>query len=363
MAEFGIRKYQLRHPQLRRGLLENFILEGDRLTTGTDAVSADLILPALDSAVPGCEWGRISLRCALGSESILTICVLASDETMVRRGDEIISMDEILLDPSVPREEKARLFSLAGGTTFSGVQDALLYGQTGRYLWLWFEILGEEESVLENIRIYVPGDNFLKTFPQVYQTDEDFLKRYLSVFSTMYQELQEEIDSLPELLDLDTAPAELLPVFASWLGIETDETLIGHQELRAILKVAPEWLSRKGTKWAVEQIVKLFVDGEVFVVERNLLMDDQCRGMELYGSTPYDFTVMIGCAVDQKLRLKLKFLIDQFKPIRSNYRIVFLEESGGLDDFTYLDINGQIHQNVPGSLDDGKALTGMTYLE
>lgn len=363
MADLGIRKYRLRNPQLRRGLLENVILEGDSLKTDPASAGADIFLPALDSAVPGCEWGRISLHCTLGSESILTIRAFASDENMVRRGDDVVSVDEILLDASLPREEKDRLFSAAGGVAFSGVQDALLYGQTGRYLWLWFEILGDEISSLENIRVYVPGDNFLRTFPQVYQTDNDFFKRYLSVFSTMYQEFQEQIDALPELLDLDTAPAELLPVFASWLGLETDDALIGAQELRELLKIAPELMSRKGTKWAVERIVKMFVSGEVFIVERNLLTGEQRSSTQLYGNTPYDFTVMIGCATDEKLRMKLKFLIDQFKPIRSVCRIVFLEEGGGLDGFTYLDINSHVHENAAGSLDDGKALTGMTYLQ
>lgn len=363
MADLGIHRYRLRYPQLSRGLRDHFTLEGDSLKTETDSCCAELILPALDSAVPGCEWGRISLKCKLGSESILTIRVLASDEKSVRRDDDVVSVDEILLDPSVPRSEKERLFTIGGGIAISGVQDALLYGQSGRYLWLWFEVLGEEPSVLEDIRVYVPGDNFLRTFPQVYQTDNDFFKRYLSVFSTMYQEFQEEIDALPELLDLDTAPAELLPVFASWIGLETDETLISAEELRRLLRIAPALMSRKGTRWAVEQIVKLFTDGDVYIVERNLLMDDQRCGAELYGKTPYDFTVMIGCAVDEKLRLKLRFLIHQFKPIRSSCRIVFLEEGGGLDSFTYLDINGHVHQNAPGSLDDGKALTGMTYLE
>ena len=363
MADYGIRRYRLRHPQLRRGFLDGFLLEGDILKTDGTGVSADLILPALDSAVLGCEWGRLSLRSTLGNESILTIRAFASDEKMVRWGDELVSVDEILLDSTVPREEKDRIFAIADGVAFSGVQDALLYGRTGRYLWLWFEILGDEGGILEDIRVYVPGDNFLRTFPQVYQTDNDFFKRYLSVFSTMYQEFQEQIDALPELLNLNTAPTELLPVFASWMGLETDDAIIGSEELRGLLKIMPELMSRKGTRWAVERIVKIFVSGDVYIVEQNFLTGDQSSNKKLYGATPYDFTVMIGCAVDEKLRLKLRFLIDQFKPIRSNCRIVFLEEGGELDGFTYLDINSNVHENAAGSLDDGKALTGMTYLK
>jgi hypothetical protein len=98
-------------------------------------------------------------------------------------------------------------------------------------------------------------------------------------------------------------------------------------------------------------------------VERNLLLADQRHSEELYGKTPYDFTVMVGSKMDEKLRLRLQFLIDQLKPVRSRYQIVFLEECGGLDAFTYLDVNGTMLQNAEGALDDGKALTGTTYLK
>ena len=222
---------------------------------------------------------------------------------------------------------------------------------------------GAEEGTLEDLRVYVPGDNFFRTFPQVYQTDNDFLQRYLSIFSTMYQEFQEEIDALPELMDVDTAPEALLPMFARWLGLETDEALFSSEELRRLLKAAPELMARKGTKWAVEKVVKLFVEEPMYIVERNLIQSDKRHSEGLYGATPYDFTVMVGRKMDEKLRLRLKFLIDQFRPARSRCHIVFLEECGGLDAFTYLDINGQVLQNAPGSLDDGKALTGMTFLQ
>ena len=113
----------------------------------------------------------------------------------------------------------------------------------------------------------------------------------------------------------------------------------------------------------METVVKLFVSEEIYIVEYNLLSAGERRGEGLYGKTPYDFTVMVDGPMDEKLRLRLQFLIDQFKPIRSRYRIIFLSDCGGLDAFTYLDVNGAVLQNMPGNLDDGKALTGMTYLE
>lgn len=362
MADYGIRCYRLNRTLFDRALPEGFSPEenGALRTVGTG--THRIFLPGLDSAQPGSEWGRLTMRCHLGAESMLTVRCFASDQAQVIRNGEIVQINDLLLDAEVPLQEKEKLFTLANGMEHSGVRDVLLNGQTGRWLWLWLEVSGAEDETLEDLRVYIPGDNFFRTFPQVYQTDNDFLRRYLSIFSTMYQELQEEIDDLPKLLDIDTAPERLLPMFAAWLGLEVDETLFSASELRQLLKAAPELLACKGSRRAVEKAVKLFVAEPVYIVERNLLPPEQQSREALYGSTPYDFTVMVGCGVDEKLRLRLKFLIDQLKPIRSRCHIVFLKECGGLDAFTYLDVNGTVLKNGPGNLDDGKVLTGMTYL-
>ncbi|MBQ2830038.1 MAG: hypothetical protein IJF15_03335 [Oscillospiraceae bacterium] len=362
MTDYGIRKYRLGGGVLSRALLDGFSRRDDTLCAdggGTHSV----IVPALDSAQEDCAWGRLSLHCTLDSEAVLTVRAFAADREYITVGGEMVTIDDFLLDPTTPREEKERLFTLAGGMEHSGAQDVLLTGQRGRWLWLWLEVTGGGENMLSDLRVYVPADNFFRTFPQVYQENGGFLQRYLSIFSTMFQQMQEKIDALEELLDVDTAPEEMLAHFAAWLGLEIDETLFTPDELRRLLKAAPKLMENKGTKWAVETAVRLFVPEEVYIVERNLLVSDQRHSEELYGKTPYDFAVMIGRRMDEKLRLRLQFLIDQFKPVRSRCRIVFLEECSGLDAFTYLDVNGAVLQNSTGHLDDGKALTGMTYLK
>lgn len=363
MADYGIRKYRLGNARLSRALLEGFTVEGDSLRTCGSAGVHRVFFPGLDSAENDCAWGRLALRCKLSPESMLIVRAYASNQDSIIRGGEVVRVDDFLLDPEVPEKEKQRLFMLGGGIEQSGAQDILLTGQTGRWLWLSLELAGEEEYTLEDLRIYVPGDHFFRTLPQVYQEDNDFLKRYISIFSTMYQEFQEKINLLPELLDVDSAPEGLLPVLASWMGLEVDEMLFTSDELRRLLKLTPLLMERKGSKLAVETAVKLFVPEDVYIVERNMLTDHASHSAELYGDSVFDFTVMIDRKMDEKLRLRLHFLIDQLKPIRSRYKIVFLEECGGLDAFMYLDVNGAVLQNSAGTLDDGKALTGMTFLE
>ena len=49
--------------------------------------------------------------------------------------------------------------------------------------------------------------------------------------------------------------------------------------------------------------------------------------------------------------------------MRSRAHLVFLGDRSSLDAFSYLDVNGTVLQSPPGRLDDGEAVTGMTYLK
>ena len=56
--------------------------------------------------------------------------------------------------------------------------------------------------------------------------------------------------------------------------------------------------------------------------------------------------------------------VDHFRkfPIQPG-DIVFLGDSSSLDLYTYLDHNGSVLKSTSGRIDDGKALTGTTYLQ
>lgn len=360
MADGKIRKYML-GGILRRALLQGFSPEGEGgIRAGGPGVHR-AILPGLDGAVPGCAWGRLSLGCRLEPESLLTVRAFASDRASAALEDGPVQIDAFVLDPSVPPEEKERLFRLSGGMERSGARDVLLEGQSGRYLWLWLEVSGG--GILENLRVYVPGDNFFPTLPQVYQTRGEFLRRYLSIFSTMYQEFQEEIDGVGRLFDVETAPPSLLPVFARWLGLETDGALFSPDELRKLLRAAPALLDGKGTRRALETAVRLFVSAPVYLVEQNLLSPEQRGETRLYGCTPWDFTVLVCCPAEERLHRRLEFIIRQFKPVRSRSRTVFFADCCGLDAFSCLDVNAALSGAGPGRLDGGAALNGTACLQ
>lgn len=364
----GIRVYKIGASRLARGLLEGFTLtEEGALCAQEDCQQHRAILAALDSAQPDCPWGRFTFHAQVEGEAVLTVRAYASNEPNLIDGSQLLEVDEFLLNPEESARRKGKLFEAAGGIKQVGSSDILLYSQKGRYLWLWLEVTGTGRAQLDSLRVLVPGDNFYRTFPALYrndQADDSFLHRYLSIFSSLYNDLQDTVDGLSRYLDLDTAPPEALPLFASWLGLELDGNFLDEGSLRALLKIAPELIAAKGTRRAIELVAGLFVEEPVCLIERNLLDRTQLStGSKLYGQTPYDFTLLIPRASDELLHARLRFLVDQFKPLRSRAHIVFLGDEGGLDAFSYLDLNARIIQITTGNMDDGQSYTGMTCLE
>ena len=144
MADYGIRKYRLKGVLLKRALLDGFSVTDNALCTDSEGSGVhSAFLPGIDSAKPNCAWGRVSMKCQLEPESMITIRAFASDQDSIIRNDEVVKIDDFLLDPDVPKQEKERLFLMAGGLERSGVRDVLLTGQNGRWLWIWLEINGE----------------------------------------------------------------------------------------------------------------------------------------------------------------------------------------------------------------------------
>ena len=364
MANYGERTYRLDRPRLERGLIRGFhITDHGSLLAQEQCHDRQCLLAHVDSNMPDCPWGRLAFAAKLQGEMLLTVRVFASNDKQFVLNGELCEMDDFLLDESVELEKKRDLFAMANAIQVSAHQDILLYGQTGRYLWLWLELTGPGSAELSNLRLYTPGDIFLDTFPEVYRNSGDFLRRYLSVFSPLYQDLDEKIDRLAQIVDIGTAPDDVLLVLASWMGLSLEPGFLSPKEMRLLLKNAYGLLTKKGTREAIEGVVRLFVKEECFIVERNLLPPGQIQGMDsIYGETPYDFSILINAHPDEYLLAKLQMLVNQFKPVRVRANFIFLKGCNGLDAFTYLGVNSTVSGSGTGSLDQTSQLDGLTFL-
>lgn len=365
-----VKKYSIGKNRMLKGFMKGFTADADGvLNTIEDHPRHTLILGHIDGSERDCVWGRLAFEFNADSDMVLVVRAFASNDLEFVRNGEIVTFDAFLLDESEPLSNKERLFEAVKASRFSDTDDMLLYGQKGRYLWIFVDVYGAGAASIRDMNIYLPGDIFMITFPEIYRKEGEFFHRYLSIFSSIYTDFQRTIDSLDKLIDIDTAPDGLLPVFARWLGIEIGAGIIESGLLRKLISRAYSLLRIKGTKDAIMGIVKVFTDADAYIVEQRMLLsnsstEDRETFMNLYGKGPFEFAVLINREADEELRSRLMLLINQFKPARSEVRIVFLGEACRIGGYCYSDINARITEAKGGVLDDSKsALNGLAFLQ
>lgn len=354
----GIR-YSIKQSQLQKALLVDMEHgENDSLYSTAGEGSCYMVLPMLDSGTEDCPWGRFHFELELPENCMCYLYAAASDK---KQGQEVLlSRESSLLD-------KKRMIQTLHGLCFINKPDVLLYEISGRYLWIMIEVIGKGVTV-SNMCAEAPGDNFMQTFPEVYRGKNSFFHRYLSIYSSIYNDFQEKLDLRSELLPVEKASLPLLELYAKWLGIDVNGGYLGEEALRALLLEAPDLLRRKGTKYCIERICMLVLGEKPTIVERGLMQryvqrNEKKQYDSLYGDSLYDVTLLLKSFVEEKKKEQLQHLLSQFKPVRSKLHIVWLEASGMLDDHSYLDENAVIFTQREGMLDAAQIADGTIIIQ
>lgn len=352
--------YTIRQNRLKTALLHGMELqkEGTWLCSKKSDDGHYFVLPIIDSGAMDCPWGRMQFELSLPENCMCYLYVAASDEKIG---------PDVMMDEQVSLLEKKKLLQSLGGLCFINKPDVLLYEITGRYLWIMVEVIGENVQI-GNIRIEAPGDNFMQTFPEVYREKNSFFHRYMSVYSSIYNDFQDKIDMRKELLPVETAPLPLLELYAKWLGIDVNGGYLGEEALRQFLQEAPELLRRKGTRYCIERICHILLGEIPTIVERSQIQNyvrraEKAQYDNLYGDSPYDVTLLLQHYVEEKKKEQLLHLLTQFKPVRSRLHIVFLEPTGLLDEHIYMDGNAVIFTQNEGVLDAAQIADGTIVLQ
>lgn len=361
--------YSIKKNRIQRGLHPGFLLQEDGTLCLDDTEPLHLLyLRAVDGGEEGASWGRLSFRVSCAEDVVYRLYVAAFDEDSFYRKGKPVRIEDFLCDAEESREIKRQFMQEAGFRKFVNQKDLLLYDLRGRYLYLALEVTGEGEFSLSRLRVNRQGDPFMNTFPEIYRERGSFFHRYLSVFSSIYEDFQEEIEALPKLLDLDTCPAFLLPVYASWMGLDVGENFLEESVLRALVKEAGELSRIKGTKASLERIAKIVLGEEVLILERNIMSayirKEQLEQMNrLYGRSVHDVTILLSTPLSEVRKTQLLFLLNQFRPIRSRLHVVCLRSTSILDSYCYLDKNARIPWQGEGRLDRQQEMDGAVCLK
>ncbi len=353
-------RFPLTKSRLERAWKQGFcVTEEGHLKS--QAGGGNCFIPVIESNLPDCQWSRLALEGQLGEESLCTLWAFAVDDQQVVWEETLTTYDALLQDPTLPLAEKKALFQAQNPVCLQGHLDGVLYGQEGRYLFVWVEVLGLDESQFWNMRAYAYGDSLFTAFPQPYQQDGEFFRRFLAIFATAYGDTEETITHMHQMIDVAQAPRGALDVMASWFSLDFQNIGLSNGELRDILVRAHHLLAYKGTRETVEELLHILVDAPVYLLEQNLLPAGQQK--ELYGNNPYQCTIIIAAPYQRSLQRKIEQVLAQFLPVRTQLSIRFGLEGLDLDGYTYLDVNAMAVTEQHGAMDADIALNGRTYLE
>ena len=122
---------------------------------------------------------------------------------------------------------------------------------------------------IRSLHVLYPNLSYSWYLPAVYQVDPASaatLRRLLAILESVFGDLETELHELPRRIDPRTAPDAWLPFLLSWLGLPAP-TEIDARVQRVLLKRAPELLRHRGTRAALEGLLRILVGNDFLVVD------------------------------------------------------------------------------------------------
>ena len=158
--------------------------------------------------------------------------------------------------------------------------------------------------------------------------------------------------------------ASLFAEFYYKVGIKIKKEAV----MRSLLKDVAWLMANKGTRQCIDRLCELFIGEKPIILERSM-MSRYLRYSEtevynnLYGDNPYDVTLLIESKVELTTRRQLLHLLEQFKPVRCRIAVVFLENTGVLDSYNYLDRNACVFTSSVADLDEEQLMDGTVVIQ
>jgi phage tail-like protein len=362
-------KYTIRKNRIRSGCIEGFTCDDQaRLELDQSANSHGVFLRGIDGAKPDAEWGRLTFDVECSEDRAYSIYLLAVNQKVHEIGGVAVDLDVLLTKQDIPVDQKKYVLKKLGAVRYIGRSDILLYELTGQYLYIAILAAGHGHLAISRLTLDSVGDNFMATYPEIYRERNSFFHRYISIFSSIYNDFERDIERLPQLLDPDVCPRELLIVYGSWLGIDLEGGSLDDDMMRVFVKEAYNLNRLKGTKRAIERVLEIILGRPAVVIEHNRLRawikEDKIEipeGFKTQGI--YDVTVMVPEKLTEELRHRIVYMLNQFKPIRTRISIVQMDETPMADSRTYLDINSRLPEERAAELDSGLSLDGTVILK
>ena len=250
-------------------------------------------------------WGRLFLDACIPKNTSVVVRCITSDESPsemeeIARTPPKNTTDPQFKTPPMPSDSLAKRLAQKPGqllhrretgrelpwvrldeTDSFETYEAPIIAEPGRYLWIQIELNGNTRTTprVKALRAEYPSHDYLRRIPKTFSRDEhvaNFLRRYLATFEGVMGELEAKADARSTLLDPRSAPAEILPWLASFLGLVFDERMARaprpggqFEDVRRTLIAEVAWLFRfRGTVAGLRRFIEIYLGIAPILIEQ-----------------------------------------------------------------------------------------------
>ena len=354
----------------KRGFAWNALYLPDGLQIAPKAVSQGGVFFSrlLDSREKETVWHRLVVQSESLGDASIRFTFYVSEERVIRIDGEVQDLDAFIKDPDRTWQEKESALQPYKVKTMFNPTDALLHEATGRYLWFSVELYGQGDvsPKISHMKIYLPRRSWLGYLPEIYQTEPEsksFIERYLNIFQSLYEDLEQDISRIARYFDPDVVEGEFLQWLAEWVAID-DAYIWDEEKLRYLIKNGMRIYRMRGTRQALAEMVELYLGEKPYIVEQHQLEGYEGEARHsglitgLYGANSYYFTVIVSekSVPSSKEHKTLLRIIESAKPAHVEANVVVLKPYIFLDKYSYLGMNSVLGQYRPANLDGFSAV-------
>ena len=330
--------------------------DGDYISLDDGMSFGIFCLKAIDGGENGYIWTRLSLECVMPEDSTKRVYAYASDTKFY---DSNPDFDDYLAHIEGPGARKAlgRIFSPVGAG------DDFCVNMQGRYIWLMFEFIASNlPPRLEVLRIQISGDHMIDYLPEIYKKNGDFTKRFLSVFDSLFMDMEREIYNLPARLNFEETDNDMLRFLAWWVCIEPAD-LSRSAIIERIRSASGDYESMYTVAGIARSVHRLCSRKPIIIESADVdpngpgcIHSDIYR--RLYGENPHKFFILLeeDCfssrAASEKFIKDMRMLI----PAYTEFELVLLKRCVRLDWHTYLGVNTVVSNYSTVVIDENTAI-------
>ena len=357
-----------RPSEWQRCLLSGMTISGGSVTSDSGISGCTMVTGSQDSTEHGFLWRSLEISADYGENTVTRVSAYAADSTIVSAGGRTFELDSFLRDDTVPAGERLNLLDGLFTPLFTNCTDGLA-DLRGRYIWVRIDIviLDEHPVSIDKIKLLLKSESMMDRLPEAYRAEDGengFMTRFMSIFDSIFFDMDQRIAKARSSLDYRTARGEMLRYLADWVTDETSAYL-SDEQLREKIRHAVSEYRMTGTRRGLSEWISREYGVTPNLIEyfsvRKLAAEGGDREVyqRLFGSDPYKFYILLPEKTFADTR-EANLFTERLKnriPDYTEAEVVVLKRNVVLEQHTYLGVNSVLSGYVCAEADAG-SITG-----